>query len=71
MDKQIMKLLAKLTGGRPMKRGPHVFRDRVSGEEVFYYTDKLGREWLACSSWAPFRVKVPVPKYVREILGVK
>lgn len=57
-----------LTGGRPMKRGEYVMRDRVSGENIYYYDDKLGREWLASGSWALFRVAVPVPRKVREAL---
>jgi len=66
-----VNFLAKLTGGRPMKRGAHCFFDRVIGEDVFYYEDRLGREWIACSAWALFRVPVPVPKKVRDALLMK
>lgn len=45
-----------VTGGRPMTRISHRFVDRVSLEDVCHYRDKLGRDWLATSAWALFRV---------------
>ena len=47
----------KLTGGRPMICNGRAFMDRVSWEMVYYYTDRLGRQWLATSAWALFRTK--------------
>lgn len=63
-----MKLLAKLTGGRPMRYEGYAFTDRVAGYAVNYYTDRLGREWLAENAWSLFRVPMPVPKKVRDAL---
>jgi hypothetical protein len=51
-----MKLLWQLLGGRPMRRNAYEFTDRVSGESVCSYTDRIGRRWLATSAWALFRV---------------
>ena len=30
-----------------MRRGRCLFIDKVSGDEVFLYTDKYGKEWMA------------------------
>ena len=48
----------KLLGGRPMKYVGHAFYDRIGGEQVNYYRDSLGRNWMATSRWALFRVPV-------------
>ena len=45
-----------LTGGRPMRRTGCAFVDRVTGRWVEYYRDRFGREWMAQSRWALFRV---------------
>ena len=50
------KLLAKLTGGRPMKRVGFAFYDQVSGVPVHYWVDHFGRYWLAEGSCSIFRV---------------
>jgi hypothetical protein len=47
----------RLTGGRPMIREGFNFTDRVSGESVCDYRDRLGRRWMATSKWARFRVE--------------
>jgi hypothetical protein len=39
-----------------MRREHCAFIDRVSGEEVNVYTDRLGRRWLATNCCAMFRV---------------
>ena len=53
-----MRWVAKLTGGRPMKREGYAFRDVVSGRGVEYRRDLLGRLWLADGGpWSLFRVK--------------
>jgi hypothetical protein len=51
-----------------MKRGAHAMVDYVTGEDIFYFTDLLGREWLATSAWSMFRATVPVPKHIRDAL---
>lgn len=51
-----MKLLYKLTGGRPMVRERFAFTDIVSGDKIYHFTDRLGRRWIATSPWALFRV---------------
>lgn len=40
-----------------MKRTGYAFTDKVSGKGVCYYTDRLGRDWLAEGSWSLFRVR--------------
>ena len=35
----------------------YVFTDRVSGEPVYLFADKLGRAWLATGRWSMFRVR--------------
>ena len=52
------KWFFKLTGGRPMLFNSHAFTDTVSGMEVFRFTDRLGRKWLANSAWGWFRVQI-------------
>lgn len=49
--------LMRLTGGRPMTRQGFAFVDRVSGARVYYYTDALGRPWMAAGPWSRFRVR--------------
>ena len=49
--------LMKLTGGRPMRRTGHAFRDTVSGRDVHYFVDWFGRHWMAEHRWASFRVE--------------
>lgn len=43
-----------------MKLESCAFIDRVNHREVFRFTDRLGRQWLAqgISGWAIFRVRV-------------
>jgi len=53
----IMKILFKVTGGRPMRRVETLFIDVVSGESVGLYVDSFGRHWMATNSWGMFRVK--------------
>ena len=53
----MIETIKKLLGGRPMKYEGCAFIDCVSGEEVNYYTDTLGRKWLANHAWSLFRVK--------------
>lgn len=52
------RLFFKLTGGRPMIRGDCLFVDVVNGREVWAYTDRLGRSWMAQGffGWSLFRV---------------
>lgn len=54
----MMALLAKLTGGRPMRRDCLAFVDCVSGRSVCEWTDKIGRRWLAEGPWSLFRVRL-------------
>lgn len=49
-------LLARLTGGRPMRRVECAFVDAVSHREVWRCEDRLGRRGLAEGPWALFRV---------------
>lgn len=57
----LKRLLFILTGGRPMRQIDYAFMDRVSGRAVFYWQDKLGREWLAEGPWSRFRIpKFPI-----------
>ena len=51
-------LLWKLTGGRPMTRTGHALFDGVARQNVSFYTDKLGREWMAFGAWSLFRVEI-------------
>jgi hypothetical protein len=53
----LVKLLTKLTGGRPMRRLGYAFTDKVSGESVDFYRDLLGRDWMATGAWSLFRVR--------------
>lgn len=54
-----MRLLALLTGGRPMVYEGCAFVDVVVHREVNYYRDRLGRRWMAFSAWSLFRVPSP------------
>lgn len=63
------RLFYKLTGGRPMKRLGYDFTDVVTGEEVCYYLDAFGREWLATSPWSGFRMKSKMT-FKQHIQGV-
>lgn len=49
--------IARLTGGRPMRREGFAFVDRISGKSVCYYTDAFRRRWLATGPWSLFRVQ--------------
>lgn len=51
----VERLLAHMTGGRPMARGEYRFTDPWGGP-VYYYQDKFGRVWMATSAWAWLRV---------------
>ncbi len=53
------KIIAHITGGRPMVKGEYRFTDIISGEPVYYFTDYFGREWLARHKWSLFRVPSP------------
>lgn len=56
---RLVRYIHRLTGGRPMRRDGFAFTDRVSGESVCYWTDRLGRRWLATGAWSWFRVSSP------------
>jgi hypothetical protein len=57
-------ILAKLLGGRPMRLVRYAFTDVISGEQVNFYLDRLGRPWLATSPWSLFRVKPSHPSRI-------
>ncbi len=46
-----VKLLWKLTGGRPMKHIRTEFTDVVVGRQVNSYMDRNGKFWMAYSAW--------------------
>lgn len=48
----IMKFVWKITGGRPMIFEGLSIRHPVTGKEINYYKDRLGRRWLASSPWS-------------------
>jgi hypothetical protein len=50
------RLLAHLTGGRPMERLGFAFIDMVTRERVWYWRDAFGRVWLATGAWSRFRI---------------
>jgi hypothetical protein len=39
-----------------LKYAGYAFRDQVSGDSVYYYTDCFGERWMKTSRWAFFRV---------------
>lgn len=39
-----------------MTRLGHAFVDCVSGDDVHYWRDKFGNEWMAKGPWSLFRV---------------
>ena len=42
-----------------MKLTPRVgFRDTISGEQVCYYKDKYGMEWMAAHPYYPLKFRV-------------
>ncbi len=55
MKTEFLYWFFRLTGGRPMRRLGLVF---VPGNAILVYAfrDAFGREWLATSEWALFRV---------------
>jgi len=55
----VKRMLAYLTGGRPMRRIEYRFTALISGKPVYYYEDTFGRIWLAESAWAMLRVARP------------
>lgn len=57
MAEKATALLWRLTSGRPMRRGSCAFVDVVSGQPVYYHTDRLGRRWLAEMGFGLFRVR--------------
>ena len=58
---KIKKIFFKITGGRPMQKLQHAFVDVVSGEDVFYYKDRLnGKNWLANGSCDLSRVETNI-----------
>jgi len=56
MKQKIIALFFKLTDGRPMKKVGDGFWDSIGGQQVDYYQCKLGKQWMATSPWAWFRV---------------
>lgn len=54
---RFQRWIARLTGGRPMKREGFAFVDLISGKSVCYYSDAFGRRWLAKGPWSLFRVQ--------------
>lgn len=52
----LLNVIKKILGGRPMTRITHEFRDYVSGQDVYRWKDTLGRFWLAEGRWSLFRV---------------
>jgi len=51
------RLFYLITGGRPMKQtDSNSFRDTVSGKQVNYYKDHLGKKWMANTKWSLFRI---------------
>lgn len=56
----LKRLPARLTGGRPMEQHVDItgFRDIVSDMDVYYWRDRLGRDWMAEGSCSRFRVRV-------------
>jgi len=57
MKQAIKNLFYAATGGRPMIKGKAAFIDVVTGNDVYYYTDYYGREWLAEEGFYSFRVE--------------
>lgn len=56
---KVRRLILLCTGGRPMIDRGAAFTDIVSGKQVRYYRDRLGREWMADSGpWSLFRVEI-------------
>jgi hypothetical protein len=53
-----MKLLWKITGGRPMRLSHSAFYAHVSRRMVMTYLDRLGRRWLATGKWGLVRVRL-------------
>ena len=52
-----MKVIYRLTGGRPMRLlFSGYFTSVVSAKRVNLYEDRLGRRWMATGKWALFRV---------------
>lgn len=62
------KFLAVILGGRPMTRICYAFTNAVNGKPVYYFDDRLGRQWLAEHAWSRFRVSLstPTPEPRRE-----
>lgn len=56
-----MSLLAKLTGGRPMKVGVELLYDHIGHETIHLCVDKFGRRWMAAGAWSWFRVPYKPP----------
>lgn len=44
-----------------MQRLGCLFTDKISGERVNLYRDRLGRHWMATNRWALFRVARSTP----------
>jgi hypothetical protein len=60
-----MKMLFRLTGGRPMRRRGYAFTDVITGRPISYFTDKFERLWLAEGPWSLFRVASDVGEELR------
>ena len=54
--------LARLLGGRPMRRVAPAFVDPVTGDRVSVFRDYFGRWWLAVGPWDAFRVACRRPR---------
>jgi hypothetical protein len=52
------QFIKRLLNGYPMKYEGCAFVDQVSGKEVNYYIDTLGRKWMANYPWSLFRVRI-------------
>jgi len=48
------RLISMLTMKRTLKPS---FRDAISGEQVFFYKDKYGVEWMAYYPYYPFKFR--------------
>lgn len=58
----MIKILAHITGGRPMVKGDYRFVDIITLKPVYYFKDYFGREWMAHHRWSLFRVPRPTLK---------
>ncbi len=47
----------EITSGRPMVCDGYAFHDGVAKRPVYFWVDRLGREWMAFHKWSWFRVE--------------